>query len=166
MNVIDELVTEISDVAEDKSAYETFKSEGVDPFGSKKISNMFKASEISFLILKELIEKVEGCDASFASMVFLQTEEGLRDLQKKIKAKESLDTGEGGFVRSAEEGELCEPHKITPDESKAVGEFVEQYEQKLENKFDNDEYAQRLSYQNMKAQDALKGNGNGSFRRE
>ena len=165
MNVIDELVTEVSDAAEDKSAYETFKSEGVDPFGSKKISEAFKASEISSVILKELIEKVDGCDSSFANLVFLQTEEGLKDLQKKIKAKESLDTGEGGFFRS-ESLEICEPHKITPDESKAVSDFVESYEQKLDDKLENDEYAQRLLYKNTKAQDALKGNGNGSFRRE
>jgi hypothetical protein len=100
MNVIEELVTEISDVAEDKSAYEVIRSEGLDPFGTKKVSDVCKASEISSLILKELIEKVNGCDSSFANLVFLQTEEGLRDLQNKIKAKESLDLAVGGFCRS------------------------------------------------------------------
>jgi hypothetical protein len=166
VNVIDELVTEIEDVAEDKNTYETLKSEGIDPFKTKKVTDVFKASEISSFILKELIERVDGCDSSFASLVFLQTEEGLRDLHKKIKAKESLDTGEGGFFRSEFSTEVLEPHEITPDESKAVDEFVENYEQKLEDKLENDPYAQRLYYQNMKAQDALKGNRNGSFRRE
>lgn len=87
MNVINELVIEIEDIAEDKSAYETFKSEGVDPFKTKKAADVFKASEISSLILKELIERVDGCDSSFAGLVFLQTEEGLRDLQKKIRQR-------------------------------------------------------------------------------
>jgi hypothetical protein len=166
VNVINELVNEIEDIAEDKNAYETFRSEGVDPFKTKKVCDVFKASEISSLILKELIERVDGCDSSFASLVFLQTEEGLKDLQKKIKAKESLDTGEGGFFRSELSSEVLEPHEITPDESKAVGDFVESYEHKLDDKLENDPYAKRLYYQNIKAQDALKGNRNGSFRRE
>ena len=165
MNVIEELVTEISDVAEDKNTYEALRSEGLDPFGTKKVSDVCKASEISSLILKELIEKVDGCDSSFANLVFLQTEEGLRDLQKKMKAKESLDSGEGGFFRSDISLEECAPHEITPDESKAVGEFVDKYKQKVDIKLDTD-YSRHLLYQNLKAQDALKGNGNGSFRRE
>ena len=166
VNVINELVTEIEDIAEDKNAYDTFKSEGIDPFKTKKAVSVFEASEISSLILRELTERVNGCDASFASLVFLQTEEGLRDLQKKIRAKECLDTGEGGFFRSDLSLEICEPHKITPDESKAVSDFVEGYEKKLDDELENDPYAQRLYYKNMKAQDALKGNRNGSFRRE
>jgi hypothetical protein len=115
--------------------------------------------------LKELIEKVNGCDSSFANLVFLQTEEGLRDLQKKIKARESMDLAVGGFCRSFNSDLLLEPHEITPEESKAFEEFVDEYGHKVSKEFNND-YADHLLLKNLQAQDALKGKRDGSFRRE
>ena len=130
MNLIDELVTEVENISEDKSTFNALKSEGINPFKTKNIADTFKASEISSIILKDLVDRVDGCDSSFASLVFMQTEEGLRDFKNKIKAKEALEDGVGGFVRADNLLEICEPHEITPDESKAIAELVSDYENK------------------------------------
>jgi hypothetical protein len=171
--LIDELVEEIADKAEDSAAYKKLKSQGVNPFRKQsKVADVYKASEISSFILQELTKKVDGCDSSFANLVFLQTEEGVRDLQRKIKSKEALNTGEGGFFRSELSSEKYNPEDIistrslTDDESKAVGEFVEKLEHKTDDKLNNNAYAQKLYLQTLKAQDALKGNGTGSFTRK
>jgi len=167
MNVINELVTEIEEVAEDKSAYETLVAEGIDPFGTNKVSDICKASEISSIILKDLIDKVDGCDSSFANLVFLQTEEGLRDLQKKIDAKRSLDNGECGFCRSDLALDL-EEHDITPEEAAAIDEYLDEYKHKLDEQFrllKKSKHAKQWAYKNMKAKNALNGLAPGSFRR-
>lgn len=62
MNIIDELVSEKADIAEDKSTYKALKAEGINPFKSEKISDIIKASEISDFVLKELTDMVNGCD--------------------------------------------------------------------------------------------------------
>jgi hypothetical protein len=164
MNIIEELVTETIDKEEDKKFYKDLKAEGIDPFRTKKVSDVCKASEISSLILKELIDKVDGCDSSFARLVFLQTEEGLKYLQKNIEAKKSLNSGSCGFFRTDISLELCEPHEITPDESKAVDDFVHKFAEKIESDLDTD-YSKQLADRKMKAKDAVIGNNNGAFRR-
>jgi hypothetical protein len=164
MNIIDELVTEATDVAEDKKVYKALKAEGIDPFRTKKVSDVCKASEISSLVLKELIDKVDGCDSSFARLVFLQTEEGLKYLQKNIEAKKSLNSGSCGFFRTDISLELCEPHEITLDEANAVDEFVYKFAEKIENELDTD-YSKQLADRKIKAQEAVIGNNNGAFRR-
>lgn len=165
MNVINELVNEIEEVAEDKSAYDALVAEGLDPFKTDKVSDICKASEISSIVLKELINRVDGFDSSFANLVFLQTEEGLKDLQKKIDTKRSFDNGEGGFFRSDLMTDDLEEHEITPEEAAAIDEYLDEYKRKLDEEFSLLKKNKQWAYKNMKARKALKGLAKGSFRR-
>lgn len=166
MDVINELVDETEKFAEDKNTYNLLKSEGINPFKTKNVSEVFNAEEVSSIILKELTDIVDGCDASFANLVFLQTEEGLKDLQNKIRAKESLEVGNGGFFRSEESFGNFELHEITPDESKAVCAFINEYKNNLDKSLENNSYIRLLSFKKDKAERALNGNSPGSFRRQ
>lgn len=171
MDVINELVNDTERLAEDKVAYTTLKSDGINPFGTKNIADTFKASEVTFLILEELSHLVDGCDSSLANLIFSQTSEGLAALQKKVKSREAFEKFEGSFTRSNTVPEMVE-HEITQEEFYAMSTYLVDYKISLEEKFrqfNNTKYAQLKAFRDMKAQESLhnKGNGNkNSFWRE
>jgi hypothetical protein len=155
MDVINDLVDETVETAEDKAAYEKLKAVGLDPFHPpKKLSDVIESPDVSTLVLKEVISEVDSYDCSLSNLIYLHTDEGLKDLQRRSKAQDAFDSGEGVFSRG-EELPLCEFHDITEDEAVAIDNFLSEYERKFNKKLDENQFVQLLMKKQEKAREAL-----------
>jgi hypothetical protein len=179
MNIIDELVTDAESRAEDKGVYKSLVDKGVVPFETEKISDVVTASEISQIIIKEITNRVSACDASVASLVFEQTAEGLKSLNKKQQAYQAVCdvNSSAAFHRCNNSEELFmfkddvdleDKHKITEEESVALNGFLDQYKKDLDEKFDQltqNPYMQLMFKKYLKSQLAFIDGVQGKFKR-